>query len=461
MVAQPLLRTLPTASTTNQLAVQVVQRDLVLPNVLKLTLAAPGTTQAPAPYRPGQFITLAIRSAHQTIYRSYSLCGDGRLDRPWVITIKVLPHGLISSYLQDTVQVGTILWVSPPRGTFTLPAGLSRTTPLIFVAAGSGITPIFGMLRALARMSPQYRPVVHLHYAAHSPEEMIYRRELAALDPQGQWLQRWEYFSAYGQRLTPQQVLGRVGGWVRHVHWYICGPESLKRDLQGTLAAAQVSAQRVHVEVFASPGTLASGRTGALRAMSRGASTRLIVADTREVLEVRGHETLLTALERQGYRPEFSCRAGACGTCRLRVLSGQVTEAGEALTPAERRAGYVLSCVSHPLGEVTIASGGRPPARIVSSLPQGRNAYTRRRPGMSWLRAGAVVGVMGLLVGFWNLTQPSQNTAGTSSSTTPGGTSGSSSQGSGSSNMNNGNNGNGGSTQGNQVPVPTVQSGTS
>lgn len=197
MVAQPVMRTLPTASTTNQIAVQVVQRDLILPDVLKLTLAAPGTTQAPAPYRPGQFITLPIRSAHQTFYRSYSLCGEGRPDRPWTITIKRVPHGLISSYLHDMVQVGMILHASPLRGTFTLPADLSRSTPLIFVAAGSGITPIYGMLRALARMSPQYRPFVQLHYAARSPEEMIYRRELAALDPQGQWLQRWEYFSAW------------------------------------------------------------------------------------------------------------------------------------------------------------------------------------------------------------------------------------------------------------------------
>lgn len=460
MVAQPVMRTLPTASTTNQIAVQVVQRDLILPDVLKLTLAVPGTTQAPAPYRPGQFITLPIRNAHQTFYRSYSLCGEGRPDRPWTITIKRVPHGLISSYLHDMVQVGMILHASPPRGTFTLPADLSRSTPLIFVAAGSGITPIYGMLRALAHLSPQYRPFVQLHYAARSPEEMIYQRELAALDPQGQWLQRWEYFSTYGQRLTPQQVLARVGGWVRHVHWYICGPESLKRDLQGTLAAAHVAEQQVHVEVFVSPGTLASGRTGALRAMPRGAPTRLIVADTREVLEVRGHETLLTALERQGYRPEFSCRAGACGTCWLRVLAGQATQAGEALSPAERRAGYVLGCVSHPIGDVTIASGGRPPARIAASLPKGRSTFTSQRPGLSWLRAGAVVGVIGLLVGFWNLTQPGQSTSG-SSSTTTGGASGSSSQGNGSSNTNNGNNGGGGSTQGNQVPVPTVQSGTS
>ncbi len=458
MIAQQQMpRISPIVSPPNLLPVQVAQRELLLPDVVKLTLAAPGTAQAPAPHRPGQFITLAIRIGHQTFYRSYSLCGYGRPDRPWVITIKRLPHGVISNYLYDMAQVGAILYASPPRGLFTLPAGLSRTTPLIFVAAGSGITPIFGMLRALAHLPAERRPFVQLHYAARSPEEMIYRRELAALDPQGQWLQRWEYFSSYGQRLTPQVVLARVGGWVRHVHWYICGPESLKRDLQGALFSAQVAEAQVHVEVFASPGTLAGGRTGPVRGMPGGTSTRLLVADTREVLEVRGHETLLTALERQGYRPEFSCRAGACGACRLRVLAGQVTSAGEALTPAEQRAGYVLSCVSHPMGEVTIASGGHPPARIAGSIPRGRSAYTRQRSGLGWLRAGAVVGVIGLLVGFWNLTNPTQNAAG-SSSTTTGGTSGSSSQGVSS---NNPDDNSGGSSQGFPSPIPTTQSGTS
>lgn len=453
MIAQQeMRRDQRVVSPPNLLTVQVVKREQLLPGVVKLSLAVPGTRQAPAPYLPGQFVTLAIPTAQQTLYRSYSLCGEGRPDQPWVITIKRQPQGAGSSYLHDLAQPGMLLSATPPRGTFTLPRGLSRSTPLIFVAAGSGITPIIGMLRALAQLPAERRPFAQLHYAARSPEEMIYRRELLALDPQGQWLQRWEYFSSQGQRLTPQEVLNRAGRWLRQAHWYTCGPEALKRDLHSWLESNRVPDEQVHAEVFVSPGAAA---LRALRPVGARGAARMRVADTGESLEVRSRETLMAALERQGYHPEFSCRAGACGTCKLRLLAGQVTPAGDALTPAERRAGYVLSCVAQPLGEVTLASGGRPPARVAGRGARSRGAYSKRRHGLGWLRAGAVVGVLGLLIGFWNLTTNPTLTSSASTST--------SSSNSSSSSSSSGNSGgsSSSSSQNNQTPSSNTQSGTS
>ena len=91
--------------------------------------------------------------------------------------------------------------------------------------------------------------------------------------------------------------------------------------------------------------------------MGRG---RVRLADRNAVLEARPGETLLEVLERNGYHPQFSCRVGSCGTCKLRRVSGQVREVAEVdpsvLSPQERAQGYVLSCVSQPVGEVTLAS---------------------------------------------------------------------------------------------------------
>src|ERR1700682_4779581 len=86
--------------------VQVIRHKVIAPNVVTLSLAQPGTKQAPGPYLPGQFITLVIPGNNGNIYRSYSLCGSGNPRDPWEITLKRIPGGIVSNYLYDSVKVG-------------------------------------------------------------------------------------------------------------------------------------------------------------------------------------------------------------------------------------------------------------------------------------------------------------------------------------------------------------------
>ncbi len=419
---------LPIVSPAHLLPVQVLRREIIAPETVTLFLVLPGTGQAPAPYLPGQFVTLAFPTQRQTLYRSYSLCGDGRPDQPWEITVKRLQQGAVSTYLHDQVEEGMLLYASMPRGTFTLPANLQPDTPLVFVAVGSGITPIMGMLSALARLSPEHRPQVQLHYAARSPVEMIYRAELQRLDPREHWLRKWYYLASDGNRLTPETVLARARLITLQAHWYTCGPESLKRDVMAELEAENVPDEQVHAEVF----TPQSGQSRASGSLSQatGRTSRLQIDETGATLDVRAHETLLDALERQGYRPDWSCRAGACGTCKLRVLAGQAQPAGEALSAAERRAGYVLSCVAMPLGDVTLASGGRAPAGGMIPAAAPGTALVARRLAATRIRFASLLAVGGLFFGSWMLTNHkpaslySQSSAAPTQgvTTTPGGT---------------------------------------
>jgi ferredoxin-NADP reductase len=386
--------------------VQVLQREIIAPETVTLYLVLPDTEQAPAPYQPGQFVTLALPTFRGTIYRSYSLCGDGRPDLPWEITIKRLHLGTVSTYLYDKVKEGSILFASIPRGTFTLPKNLQPGDPLIFVAVGSGITPIMGMLSALALLPPEYCPQVQLHYAARSLADMIYRRELQEMDPRERWLSRWFYLSSDGNRMTPEAVLSKAEHLALQAHWYMCGPETLKRDLHGLLEECEVPDEQVHAEVFAPQTSQAQTIERGGNAISGGLPSvaQVRVEETGAVLDARANETLLATLERHGYRPDFSCRAGACGACKLRVLSGQVSPVGEALSAAERRAGYVLSCVAMPQGDVTLASGGRAPAggATVGAVP-GAMINTRHAAIMR-TRLTALLAVGGLVFGSWMLT---------------------------------------------------------
>jgi ferredoxin-NADP reductase len=396
-------RGLPIAAPANMIPVQVVHRELVAPDVVSVDIVLPGTQQAPAPYLPGQFVTLALPTPRETLYRSYSLCGDGDGSRPWQLTIKRMELGAVSSYFYQHVGPGTLLYASLPRGTFTLPWPVHPEMCLVMVAAGSGITPIMGMLRALDRLASRERPLVQLHYASRSVDEIIFGDELEDMDRAGIWLRQWHYLSSEGNRMTANAILARAGALGQKAHWYMCGPDALKRDLQAQLHALRVPEEHVHSEVFAT----SSGAAYKVAAQGgTGVGGHVRIMETGAELTVGPNETLLTALERNGYHPEFSCRAGACGACKLQVVEGQVDPVGEVLSPSERQAGFVLSCIARPIGDITLVSGGRPPAGVarreiaagmgIVPAPRGRKIAS--------LRTATLVGACALLFGSWNLT---------------------------------------------------------
>ena len=386
------------------LPVQVVRRELAAREVITLWLAQPGTTRAPAPYVPGQFITLALPDGRDTLYRSYSLCGDGRAEHPWEITVKRQHAGLVSSFLYDRVDPGTVLRSSRPRGDFVLPRRMPPGMPLVFIAAGSGIAPIYGMLRALALLPSRVRPRVQLHFASNSPDEIIYRRELAALDPERAWLVQWHYLTSKGARLAPDAVLNRVGTLASTAHWYICGPDALKRTMQGVLSREGIPPSQVHVETFGRSSRSGVHSQPAAAAVVGGVSAtpRVRIATLGATFDAQPDETLLELLERNGYHPPFSCRAGVCGDCRLKVLSGRVHDTGDGLSPDERAAGYVLTCVARPLGDVTLASAG-PAARVQPALAGA--AGVAPRPGAKHaLRLGLAAASVVVFAGALRLT---------------------------------------------------------
>jgi ferredoxin-NADP reductase len=367
----------------------VVGRKEAARDTVTLWLATPGGQGAPTPYAPGQFITLAMPTPRGTLYRSYSLCGAGDSAQPWEIAVKRQRAGAVSSYLYGHARPGMVLYATPPRGSFTLPVPLPMGTPLIFVAVGSGITPIYGMLRFLARLPRERRPRAQLHYASAAHEDVIYGPELLALDPSHDWLRQYYYLHTRGERFNPAQALAAAAPMPQAAQWLICGPEEFKGGMYEALARAGVPAARIRAEVFGderAPGAVPR------RPAAAGGSVvgHLQLADTGATLDLRAGEPLLTAMERQGLRPDASCRAGECGVCRVRLLAGRVRDPGAGLTPPERAAGYVLACVAEPQGDVTLASAGGAAA--------GPGGAAGRRAAVTVLRAGLVASAAALFL---------------------------------------------------------------
>jgi ferredoxin-NADP reductase len=400
-----------TQATARTITVQVVAMTSAARNAITFTLARPGTRQSPGPYRAGQFITLTIPTASGApLHRSYSLCGDGNADAPWQITVKRTAGGKVSNYLIDHIRPGMALQSSQPQGSFTMTQRPHPDVRFVFVAGGSGITPVYAMLRALARMAPAERPHVTLHYAYHGPEDAIFGRELAALDPQRTWLTQRHYVTSQGQRLNPARIVAATGAQATQAQWYVCGPTALRHELEMAASNQGVPATHLHAEVFASPSIRRARQSAHVRK-----AARIRLADSGAVLVTQPGETLLETLERGGYRPDFSCRAGACATCRLKVLSGKVCASGEnnALTPDERARGYVLSCVAEPEGDLTLATAGRRVAapRAGSTGGARRPSAAARLAARRGLRVGVAAATIGVFAGMWGLTHISSATA--------------------------------------------------
>ena len=200
-------------------------------------------------------------------------------------------------------------------------------------------------------------------------------------------------------------ILSRAGARAAKAHWYVCGADSLKRDLHKQLAKLKVPDSQIHSEIFATQS--GPGARGPAYRITRHAGTgqpgSLRIIETAAVLDVQPNETLLTALERHGYKPDFSCRVGACGTCKLRVVEGQAEPAGDMLSEAERSAGYVLSCIARPIGEVALASGGRPPAGVQRVAIAGLSGPSRAG-AITLTRFASILGLSALVFGAWQLT---------------------------------------------------------
>lgn len=389
------------------LPVQIIRHEVIAPNVVTLSLAQPGTRQAPGPYHPGQFITLVFPGNSGNIYRSYSLCGDGNPRHPWEITIKCVPGGLVSNYLHESVSLGMILHALPPRGAFILPPSLRPEQTFVFVAVGSGITPISGFLRAIAALPPGSRPKVQLHYASRSWQDIIYRNEIFGLN----WLRQKHYLRTEGPRMTPQQIVANAYPLPPDAQWYICGPEAFTFQLNQALLSTGVPENFIHFEIFAD-----QSRKRLTTADSQAVVGHIAIKETGATIDVRGQETLLEALERHGYQPEFGCRSGSCGTCQLRVLHGQVQNPGtKFLTTSELRSGTVLACMARPQGNIAIESGGIPPR---GTAVIGRSVTKKRAAQKYRLRVAAAVAVGIMTLGLWQLTDHNVSAASSSSTTT-------------------------------------------
>jgi ferredoxin-NADP reductase/MOSC domain-containing protein YiiM/ferredoxin len=315
--------------------------------------------------QPGQFIVLRLqpKRAASPLMRSYSLSGAPNAVQ-YRISIKCEIAGAASTYLDGQIDIGDILEVSAPRGSFTLKPG---ERPLVLASAGIGVTPVLAILHALAA-KPSTREIWWLYGARNGRHHPFAGESCALLRLLPHGRSRIWY-----SRPTPEDRPGTDFDFHGHLavacfdelnipreaDFYLCGPTAFMRAVSTDLAAWGVSRARMYTEVF---GSGESSMPGIVNSHHRPphspvapVGTGPLVSFARSNLSLHWHpkyRSLLELAEACDVPVRWSCRTGVCHRCESGLVAGAVDYRPDPLeSPAE---GNVLICCSQPRGDVVI-----------------------------------------------------------------------------------------------------------
>lgn len=286
---------------------------------------------------PGQYIRVGFEVNGVRLWRAYSLTGPVDADTV-SITVRAIPDGKVSNHVLNRVRPGQLVYLDQAAGDFVLPDPAPER--LLFLTAGSGITPVMGILRNHSRAAAD---IVVVH-SAPTAEEMLFREELRHLGETGRirFLERITGRDAGEVRLPAHRIGDVVPDWQER-HTWACGPTGLLDESDAHWEANGI-AERLHTERFR-PRVTAVGDGGEI---DFSASGTLVTADAAT--------TVLDAGEQAGVLMPSGCRMGICFNCVAPLREGSVRDlrTGELTTAVPEDPVLVQTCVSAAAGPCQI-----------------------------------------------------------------------------------------------------------
>jgi ring-1,2-phenylacetyl-CoA epoxidase subunit PaaE len=318
-------------------------------------------------FTQGQYLTLRKTIDGEDLRRSYSICAgvdDGELR----VGVRKVAGGRFSNWINEHLKPGDSIAVMAPQGRFFVPLDASARRHHVGIAGGSGITPILSIMKTVLAREPQSR--FTLLYANRKLASTMFKEELE--DLKNRCMTRLVLHHVFSDEPTDadlnhglmnrdklaQFLSGPVpAGSIAHA--YICGPFQMNDEAEAALLAAGVPEDRVHIERF---GVAPQAGGAVVHEAKPGDAEQAKVVIIRDGLkrEIDFHKdqpSILDAASAAGLEVPFSCTSGVCGTCRAKLLEGQVRmERNFALDKAEVAGGFVLTCQAHPTTERVVLS---------------------------------------------------------------------------------------------------------
>ena len=258
-------------------------------------------------HRAGQFVKVGIEVDGRILTRTYSIASSPlRDDGCFTITVKAHPEGRVSPKI-GTLLEGDRVRIGLPQGDFVLPERVPER--VLFVTAGSGITPVASMLRWMADLR-EMPNVVHVHFA-RTREDTIFGRELAWLSLGRPTYSLHVIETRRGGRHLDENLLRDLCSDFAERETWACGPESLLER-----ATSVIDAQKIHVERFRAK----------FSSISDLGSARVRFGRSKREVDASSTRPLLEVAERAGVDAPHGCRIGICHSCDAALVSGCVRD---------------------------------------------------------------------------------------------------------------------------------------
>ena len=306
-------------------------------------------------YEAGQFLSFVFENRNGAeLRRSYSVSSSKILKESLQITVKRIPNGAYSRWLFDDAKEGDILQSTGASGLFVLPVDLTKTSQLVFFAAGSGISPVFAMIKTVLHQSTQVS--VKLIYSNRSPADTIFYNELKNLQEKFQDRLYIEFlFSAYSNTPRTRLNMGRIEEIATKYFspspnttlFYLCGPFDYMRMITIVLRTEGVPENAIRKEIF-------HVEKPVNKPVPPDILPHTIVAQYQNETYTfisQYPQTILQTAKANGIPLPYSCESGQCGTCAATCVSGKVFMwRNYVLLDEEIAKGRILTCTGYAVG---------------------------------------------------------------------------------------------------------------
>lgn len=322
------------------------------PNAISVSFSVPDELKTNYQFIAGQYITLKLTLDGNEIRRAYSICSSpssGELR----VAIKEVPNGIFSSFANKNLKVGDVLEVGQPEGNFVFDPNSNNQKNYAAFAAGSGITPVFSILKSVLEKEPASTFV--LVYGNKSKEDAIFYSQLQEFEQQynGRFLVQY----VFSQNTNENSLSGRINTSTVDIilnekhkgkvfeTYYLCGPEEMIQLVSGNLKDSGVADEQIKFELFTSS-TIENKEAGTHNGLTK--ITVIVDGDTTS-FEMNQKDTLLDASLKKGIDAPYSCQGGVCSSCLARITKGTAEmKKNSILTDKELSEGLILTCQAHP-----------------------------------------------------------------------------------------------------------------